>query len=134
MKAIRNIVAGLSIAIIALTGSAFAHQADSSYLTETTSFAPQEEQYVNDIPFNTAKIAAETQYQKAIQVQFEAPEEKEVNDIPFDTEKIAMTYLRQKALTEVFKVDEEKNVNDIPFNTEKIFFMLQTNKQLLTNK
>lgn len=133
MKAIKNILAGFAIALIALTGSAFANQVDSSYLAETT-FAPQEEQYVNDIPFNTAKIAVEAQYQKAIQVPFIVPNERDVNDIPFDTEKIAMNYLRQKALTQVFKVDEEKNVNDIPFNTEKVFLFLQTNKQLLTNK
>jgi hypothetical protein len=133
MKTIKNILAGLAITLIALSGSACANTADSSYFAETT-FAPVEEQYVNDIPFNTAKIAAEAQYQKALKVQFTVPEEQEVKDIPFDTEEIAMTCLRQKALTQVFRVAEEKNVNDIPFNTAKIFQFLQTNKQLLTNR
>ena len=133
MKAIKNIFAGLAIALITLTGSALANQVDSSYFAETT-FAPNEEQYIDDIPFNTAKIAVEAQYQKAIKVEFTVPDEQYVNDIPFDTQKIAMNYLRQKALAQVFTVDEEKDVNDIPFSTEKVFLMLQTGQQLFTKR
>ncbi len=133
MKAIKNIVAGLAIALIALSGSAFAHTADSSYLNDYT-LAPAEEQYVNDIPFNTAQVVAEAQYQKAILVPFTAPEEQEVNDIPFNTERIAVNYLRHKALTQMIQVKDEAYVNDIPFSTDKVFEMLQTNKRLLTNK
>ncbi len=132
MKRIKNILAGFAITLLILGGSAFASQADSSVLYDNATYALPEEQYVNDIPFNTAKIAAEAQYQKAIQVHFTVPEEEEVNDIPFDTHKIAMEAMYQKALTQVFKVTEEKYVNDIPFNTEKVFQFLQANKQLLT--
>jgi hypothetical protein len=133
MKTIKNILAGLAIALIALSGSAIANTADSSYLAEST-LAPIEEQYVNDIPFNTAKIAAEAQYQKAVQVQFTVPAEKDVDDIPFNTEKIAMNYLRHKALTQIFNVPKDKDVNDIPFNTEKVFESIRTSQLLLTNK
>jgi hypothetical protein len=132
MKAIKNILAGFAIALLILGGTAFASQADSSALYDNATMILPEEEYVNDIPFNTAKIAAEAQYQKAIQVPFTVPEEEEVNDIPFDTHKIAMKALHQKALNQVFLVAEEKYVNDIPFSTEKVFQLLQANKQLLT--
>lgn len=132
MKALRKILAGFAIALTILSGTAFAHQADSSNLSEKATFALPEEQYVNDIPFNTAKVAVEAQYKQAIKVLFPVPEEKEINDIPFDTHKIAMEVLHQRALNQVFSVAEEKYVDDIPFSTEKVFRLLQTNKQLLT--
>lgn len=132
MKAIKNIIAGFAIALLVLSGTAFAHETASSNLSEKTTFVLPEEEYVNDIPFNTAKIAVEFQYQKAIQVRFAVPEEKDVNDIPFNTHKIAIEYLRQKAINQVFTVAEEKDVDDIPFSTENIFHFLQANKQLLT--
>lgn len=132
MKTIKNILAAFAIALLVLSGTAFAHQTLSINHSENTSFLLPEEQYVNDIPFNTAKIAVEAQYQKAIQVQFAVPEEKDVNDIPFNTQEIAMAYLHQKAMTQVFAVAAEKDVNDIPFSTEKVFLSIQTNKQLLT--
>lgn len=133
MKAIRNILAGLTIALFVLSGSVFAHQADSSILSEPT-FALPAEQYVNDIPFNTAKIAADAQYQKALHATFSVPEEEYVNDIPFDTHKIAMDYLYEKAMAQVFTIPEEKYVNDIPFSTKKVVLQMKINRQLLTNR
>lgn len=133
MKTIKNTLTGFAIALMILGGTAFANQADSSNLSENAAFALPEEQYVNDIPFNTAKVAVEAQYQKATEVLFQVPKDKDVNDIPFNTQKIAMHYLHQKALAQVFPVPAEKDVNDIPFNTEKIFQRIQANKQLLTS-
>jgi len=130
MKTIKNILAGFVIALFITGGSAFATQADSSAFFHDATWVPEEE-YVNDIPFNTAKIAVEAIYQKTIRIPFTVPEE-EVNDIPFDTHKIAMEALYQKALTQVFHVPEEEYVHDIPFSTKKVFQLLQANKQLLT--
>ena len=132
MKTIKNILAGFAIALLILGGTAFASQVDSSALYDNATLVLPEEEYVNDIPFNTTKIAVEAQYQKAIQVPFTVPAEEEVNDIPFDTHKIAMEALYQKALAQVFEVTEEQYVNDIPFNTEEVFRFLLANKQLLT--
>ncbi len=132
MKTIKNILTGFAIALMILGGTVLANQVDSSALSENATFALPTEQYVNDIPFNTAKIAAEAQYKKAIKVQFAVPAEKDVNDIPFNAQKIAEKYLHQKALAQVFRVPADKDVNDIPFNTKKIFQRLQTDKQLLT--
>ena len=132
MKTVKNILTGFAIALMIVGGTAFANQVDSSAFSENATYTLPEEQYVNDIPFNTAKLAVEAQYQKAIRVQFTVPQEKDVNDIPFNVQKIATQYQYQKALTQVFEVPAEKDVNDIPFSTEKVFERLQTDKQLLT--
>lgn len=132
MKTIKNILTGFAMALMILGGTAFANQVDSSAFSKNATYALPEEQYVNDIPFNTAKLAVEAQYQKAIQVQFTVPEEKDVNDIPFNVRKIVMQYQYEKAVSQVFNVPAEKDVNDIPFSTEKVFERLQTDKQLLT--
>lgn len=132
MKAIRNIFAGFAIALLIFGGTTFAHQSDSSNLSENATYTLPEEEYVNDIPFNTAKAAVEAQYQKAICALFPICCEEEVNDIPFDTHKIAMRCLYQRAITQVFNVADEQYVNDIPFSTEKIFQLIQGNEKLLT--
>ena len=84
----------------------------------TSNFEP--ETYINDIPFNTEKIAAEHLYKKAVTVKFELEEENYIDDIPFNTECIAANCLYHKALKEEFVFDEESYVDDIPFSTEKI--------------
>ena len=56
-------------------------------LLEQTDF--EEELYINDIPFNTEKIAGEAHYKAALTVNFELEEENYVNDIPFNTASIA---------------------------------------------
>jgi hypothetical protein len=74
-----------------------------------------EEDYVNDIPFNTYEIAIGA-ILEGDQVKLE--EEAEVDDIPFDTRAIAGKYL----LLRNMKSSNEININDIPFNTEKVFY------------
>ena len=44
-----------------------------------------EENYVNDIPFNTDSISAEINYLNAITENFEMAEESYIDDIPFNT-------------------------------------------------
>ena len=133
MKTIKNTLTGFAIALMILGGTAFGHQADSSNLSEKAGYALPEEQYVNDIPFNTAKLSVEAQYQKAIKVQFTVPQEKDVKDIPFNVQEIAAQYQYQKALTEVFHLPAEQDVDDIPFNTKKIFQRYETCMNLLTS-
>lgn len=72
------------------------------------------EAYINDIPFNTALIAAGSLKMKEA---LELDEEAYVNDIPFDTRCIACKALICKMISE----NIEENVNDIPFNTRKVY-------------
>ena len=52
-----------------------------------TDFYLEEENYIVDIPFNTASISANCKYLKAVSVDFEFEEESYIDDIPFDTKK-----------------------------------------------
>ena len=47
----------------------------------------EEEDYILDIPFNTANISADAKYLKAVSVDFEFEEEPYIDDIPFNTKK-----------------------------------------------
>lgn len=78
------------------------------------------ESYVNDIPFNTEAIAAQTLYEQAISVEFSLTDEEYIDDIPFNTAFIVREYFREKAFTEVFEIEEEEYIDDIPFNTMQI--------------
>ncbi len=50
-------------------------------------FYLEEEDYIVDIPFNTASISADCKYLKAVSVDFEFEEESYIDDIPFNTKK-----------------------------------------------
>lgn len=49
----------------------------------------EEEEYIDDIPFNTELIAVAYYYNESMNVLFEFEEEAYVDDIPFKTEEIA---------------------------------------------
>jgi hypothetical protein len=74
----------------------------------------EEEQYVNDIPFDTKAIS--TRYIVSLTPANE--QESYVNDIPFDTETIAIRFLPARN----YGIDNEPEqyVDDIPFSTERI--------------
>lgn len=69
-----------------------------------------DEEYVNDIPFNTKMIAIESLF-----THLEKPQlESYINDIPFNTEVSSSYYLYTK---NKILVEDEKYIDDIPFNT-----------------
>ena len=76
-----------------------------------------EESYINDIPFNTASIAANYSYNKALTVLFEMEDETYIDDLPFNTEKIAEKYAYNNAVSVEFLMNDEVYIDDIPFNT-----------------
>ncbi len=75
---------------------------------------PEDEAYVDDIPFNTREIIAGS-FVAAYPVEDPEPY---VNDIPFRTESIASRFLPAR-ITGIFP-EAESYINDIPFNTKKI--------------
>ena len=100
------------------------------------SFTMSEEVEVNDIPFNTAEIAAayfknisfsgpsdtnlmqsELMLKSIDRRNFNLEDEEEVDDIPFSTELIAGNGLIENT---PYSLKEEKEYNDIPFDTYKI--------------
>ena len=61
---------------------------------------PEEEAYINDIPFSTEEVVADYLYNKALQETFQFEEEEYIDDIPFDT----------KAVVEANHLNETMNV------------------------
>ena len=82
-------------------------------MTLTVDF--EEEAYVDDIPFNTVAIAASYNYEVSTALTYELVEEEYVDDIPFSTEWIA-----NEVLSEPVTFNEEAYVDDIPFDTRAI--------------
>ena len=94
----------------------------------------EEEEYINDIPFNTRCISANCKYKKAIAVEYSFEEEGYVNDIPFDTEKISEESLMQNAMEKEYQLDEEAYVDDIPFDTYVISKKFNYSETMAENK
>ena len=79
----------------------------------------EEENYINDIPFDTHEIYNEI-VERTDLMEFDFEEETYINDIPFDTKCITVDCGYEKALQEEFSFDEESYIDDIPFDTECI--------------
>ncbi len=79
-----------------------------------------EEAYVDDIPFDTDAIAEGSHYQAAITVEFGLTDEENVNDIPFSTSEVAAAYHLNASMEKTFELQEETYVDDIPFSTASV--------------
>jgi hypothetical protein len=79
----------------------------------------EDENYINDIPFDTHEIYNDI-VDRADLMMFDFEEEAYINDIPFDTKCITADCEYEKALQEEFSFDEESYIDDIPFDTECI--------------
>lgn len=74
----------------------------------------EEENYIDDIPFDTEMIASNVLIDQV--VLFE--EEAYIDDIPFNTRQIADSSLSTE--TEDFEMEDEAYIDDIPFNTASV--------------
>lgn len=75
---------------------------------------PEEEEYINDIPFDTKEVSSGYLFSNLPKPAQEAS----VNDFPFDTKTLSDRFLN-KILPEIAP-EEEGYVKDIPFNTSFI--------------
>lgn len=82
-------------------------------------FEMEQEQYIDDIPFNTEKVANQTVLENALNEEFTLTEEN-INDIPFNTFEVASEKLYELAIAKDFDLEEEAFVEDIPFNTQLV--------------
>ena len=88
-----------------------------------------EENYINDIPFDTHEIYNDI-VDRTDLMKFDFEEEAYINDIPFDTKWITADCGYEKALQEEFSFEEESYIDDIPFDTECITAECIYNKAL----
>lgn len=80
----------------------------------------EEEEYIDDIPFNTQAIAEAYLLNETMNVEFDFEEEAYIDDIPFNTYEVVKNYKIEESLRNVCDFEDESYVDDIPFNTEKI--------------
>ena len=106
MKTKLHTAALITIITVIITGNLLAQEFDFN-----------DESYINDIPFNTASIAADYTYNKAITVLFEMEDVTYIDDMPFNTEVVVENYAYKNAVMVEFQMNDEEYIDDIPFNT-----------------
>lgn len=83
----------------------------------------ENEEYIDDIPFNTNEIAAQSLYQQAISTEFFMEDEEYIDDIPFNTKEIACECLgNQKLFT-----DYSMEIKSTPENNSLSHFSIACN-------
>jgi hypothetical protein len=80
----------------------------------------QNESYIDDIPFDTQKIARNYQFQQALADTLRPEGEEYVNDIPFDTHQVLATFHSDSATAVRFTPAVESYIDDIPFGTGSV--------------
>jgi len=96
-------------------------------------FEMEQEQYINDIPFNTEKIASQTILENALNEEFTLSEE-DINDIPFNTYEVASEKMYELAMAKNFDIEEETFVEDIPFDTQLVVSQSADSSSFIANK
>lgn len=93
----------------------------AALILTTTMFANglEKENYINDIPFSTEKVAKQMVLENALNKEFTLTEET-INDIPFNTFEVASEKLHEIAMAKDFDLEEEAFVEDIPFDTQLV--------------
>lgn len=68
----------------------YAPSEDLSENKDSIEFVMEEEAYIDDIPFDTEKIAQRALYNESQKETYQFEDEAYIDDIPFDTEEIAL--------------------------------------------
>jgi len=74
----------------------------------------EQEQYIDDIPFNLSEIEAQTRYDSAVIVDYTFEEEGTIDDLPMSEQQLASLRLQTVALSQQFDLEEESYIDDIP--------------------
>ena len=79
----------------------------------------EEENYIDDIPFNTEEIASNIPGYSANSLVLTLEEENYIDDIPFCTRKVYDSLMLNSSLNK-FQLDDETYIDDIPFDTYEV--------------
>lgn len=86
-----------------------------------TGFDFEDEQYIDDIPFNIEEVEMQARYEQAISVDFMLTEEESyIGDIPFNVEEIAEQARFEMAIATDFTFSDEEYIDDIPFASSPV--------------
>ncbi len=80
----------------------------------------EEEQYIDDIPFNVEEIAKQARFEMAIAADFSFSDEEYIDDMPFSNDYLTKLKLYAEAISQSFSYDDEKYIDDIPFSTSAL--------------
>lgn len=82
----------------------------------------EDENYINDIPFNTEEIASDILGVSNIPPSvFILDDEEYIDDIPFNTVEI-VSNIKNNFVSSDFSLEEERYITDIPFDTQEIYY------------
>ena len=90
-----------------------AHHVDRYAEKNLTVFNLEEEEYIDDIPFDTGCVTSDCLYHKAVSVDFQIEDDNYVDDIPFNTECISTNCKYLKALSIEFNFEDEAYIDDM---------------------
>ena len=76
----------------------------------------EEENYIDDIPFNLEEVKQQVTYEEALTVEFLLNEEEYVDDIPSSILDSVSHKLYTEAVSQKFNFEEEEYINDIPLS------------------
>ena len=79
-----------------------------------TGFEFEEEQYIDDIPFNLEQIETQVKCEQALAIDFSLVEEEYIDDIPFSQDYLTRLRLYADAVSQQFSFEEEGYIDDIP--------------------
>lgn len=72
----------------------------------------ENEEYIDDIPFNTNEIAEQALYEKAISIEFFMEEEEYIDDISINTRAIASQYLENNDLFADYSIENKTTLKN----------------------
>ena len=108
-----------TIIIISVLFQMMAFNASSANTTQTMNpFWVQTDSYIDDIPFDTEKVA-KAYHQNVFSVTV-IDAAAYIDDIPFETKEVVAEVKATKAMQVDFKMQAEAQIEDMPFDTERI--------------
>ncbi len=73
-----------------------------------------QENYIDDIPFDIEEVIAQVKYENALVADFSFEDEDYVDDIPMNIDNVPFDSLYAQAVSMDFSFDEEEYIDDIP--------------------
>lgn len=73
-----------------------------------------QEDYIDDIPFNVEDVVNQVSLEKALTVEFSLSEEEYIDDIPSNIEVHASLVKYSDTITQDFSFEDEEYIDDIP--------------------
>lgn len=73
-----------------------------------------EENYINDIPFNLEMVEAQAKYDLAVAEDFQLEEEEFINDMQFSEQELESMRSYFNAISQTFDFEDEEYIDDIP--------------------